>query len=113
RTAAIAEAEGARVVRIAARQIAAARNAGARVASGDILFFVDADTVANPETVRAGLDALRGGAVGGGCVFRFDGALPGWVRALHPVAVALARTIRVVGGCFLFCTRAAFDAAGG
>src|SRR3954453_23958031 len=45
RTAAIARAHDARVVSVSYRQIAAARNAGAREASGDLFVFLDADTV--------------------------------------------------------------------
>ncbi len=40
----------------------------------------NADTLANPAAVRAALSALGQGAVGGGCLFRFDGELPLWVR---------------------------------
>ena len=88
RTASIAEQHGAHVIRVEHRQIATTRNAGARAARGDILFFVDADTLANPAAVRADLDALRRGAVGGGCLFRFDGAVPLWVRfAFYPALV--------------------------
>src|SRR5438874_72022 len=79
-TPAIAAEHGARVVHVRHRQIAATRNAGAREAEGEILFFVDADTLANPAAVRAGLRALRCGAAGGGCMFRFDGRLPLWAR---------------------------------
>lgn len=112
-TAAIAREQGARVITVQHRQIAATRNAGVREARGDILFFVDADTIANRLAVTASLKALRRGAVGGGCVFRFLGAQPLWVRILHPIGIAAARRIRLVGGCFLFCSRAAFTAVGG
>jgi glycosyltransferase involved in cell wall biosynthesis len=112
-TARLAEQDGARVVRVAHRQIAAARNAGAREARGELLFFVDADTLATSGAVRAALGAMREGAAGGGCVFRFDGTLPWGARLLYPVAVVSARCLRLVGGCFLFCTRKAFDNAGG
>jgi glycosyltransferase involved in cell wall biosynthesis len=113
RTASIAAERGARVIHVHYRQIAATRNAGAREAKGEVLFFVDADTLANPQAVRACLHKLHRGAVGGGCVFRFDGPLPRWAHVLYPVAAALARLLKLVGGCFLFCTREAFDAAGG
>ncbi|MDQ6655620.1 MAG: glycosyltransferase, partial [Verrucomicrobiota bacterium] len=43
-TAEIARRAGARVAHVHLRQIAAVRNAGARLAQGDTLFFVDADT---------------------------------------------------------------------
>src|SRR5216683_2768868 len=75
-TAAIASEHGARVISVHYRQIAATRNAGARLARGENLFFVDADTLATPEALAAGIKALRAGAVGGGCVFRFDGKMP-------------------------------------
>jgi glycosyltransferase involved in cell wall biosynthesis len=112
-TATIAAEHGARVIHVQHRQIAATRNAGARCARGDVLFFVDADTLASPAAIRAALRAIKRGAVGGGCVFRFDGTLPPWARALYPVAAVLARLLKLVGGCFLFCTREAFDAVGG
>jgi glycosyltransferase involved in cell wall biosynthesis len=114
RTAKVAEEHGARVVHVAHRQIAATRNAGARTARGDIFFFVDADTLANPAAVRAARDALRRGAVGGGCLFRFDGVVPLWVRlAFYPALVVAARRLGLVGGCFLFCTRESFESVGG
>ena len=112
-TAAVAEQHGARVLRVENRQIAATRNAGAREAKGDLLFFVDADTLASADAVRAGLKALREGAVGGGCVFDLDGALPLWARVLHPVGIGLLRLLNVTGGCFLFSTREAFEEVGG
>src|SRR5215471_11096740 len=52
-TAAIAEECGARVVRASHRQIAATRNAGARAAFGDQLFFVDADTAIDRTVLAA------------------------------------------------------------
>ncbi|HEV2972253.1 MAG TPA: glycosyltransferase [Pirellulales bacterium] len=112
-TSLIAEHSGARVIRVQNRQIAATRNAGARAAKGDVLFFVDADTLANATAVRACLDELRRGAIGGGCVFRFDGELPAWARVLYPLAVVLSRSLKLVGGCFLFCKREAFEDFGG
>src|SRR4051794_23759638 len=97
RTAAIAEKHGARVVHVAHRQIAATRNAGARAARGEVFFFVDADTLANPDAVRAASDALRRGAVGGGCLCRFDGVVPLWARVvLYPAVVIAARLLRLV-----------------
>jgi len=76
-------------------------------------FFVDADTLATPEAVAAGIKALQSGAVGGGCVFNFDGHLPLWAKILHPVGVSVGRIIRLVGGCFLFCRADVFRAIGG
>jgi glycosyltransferase involved in cell wall biosynthesis len=113
RTAEVARAFGARVVSVGNRQIAATRNAGARAARGDVLFFVDADTQANPAAIRAALRALRNGAVGGGCLIRFEGRVALWARATLPLVTLAFRMAGFTGGCFLFCTRAAFEAAGG
>lgn len=113
RTAAIARKHGAQVVTVAHRQIAATRNSGARGATGELLIFIDADTCVTPGAVAAAVRAMRGGAAGGGCVFRFDGVLPLYGRLLATVAVPLYRALGLASGCFLFCTRAAFESAGG
>src|SRR5258708_6055980 len=54
-TAAIAQEHGARVVSCRHRQIAATRNAGARAANGEMLLFVDADTMVNQAAIRAAI----------------------------------------------------------
>lgn len=113
RTAAVAREGGARVVPANNRQIAATRNAGARDARGDVFFFVDADTLANPLAIRAALRSLRNGAAGGGCLFRYDEPVPLWTRAVYPVVMLACRMVALTGGCFLFCTREAFAAVGG
>jgi glycosyltransferase involved in cell wall biosynthesis len=113
RTAAIAEARGARLTRVNLRQIAATRNAGAREAIGDRLIFVDADTVVSEEVVRTAIDAMNKGAAGGGSAVSFDGRLPRYAELVHPTLVRLFRATGLACGCFLFCTRRAFEAAGG
>jgi glycosyltransferase involved in cell wall biosynthesis len=113
RTAAIAREHGARVVAVNRRQIAAARNAGARAAAGDMFIFVDADTVVTKRVLRAAVRALRGGAVGGGCTVRIDGRLPPYAVVLDRLLGPVAQVIGLAGGCFLFCTRRAYRAAGG
>jgi len=55
-----AEQVEARTLQIALRKISAVRNAGARVAKGDVFFFVDADTEVNERAVSASLAALNG-----------------------------------------------------
>lgn len=113
RTAELATAEGARVERVDYRQIARTRNAGARAASGERLIFVDADTVISEQTLRAALAALDGGAVAGGATLRMDGDVPLYIRALVILTAAVMRRKNWFAGCFVFCTRAAFEAAGG
>jgi glycosyltransferase involved in cell wall biosynthesis len=113
-TATIARQHGARVIPVNHRQIAATRNAGARAARGDLLIFIDADTTVTPAALRAAVAAVRQrGAIGGGCAFRFDPPVPLYGRIVQAVAEPLYRALGLASGCFLFCTRPAFDAAGG
>jgi glycosyltransferase involved in cell wall biosynthesis len=112
-TASIAERHGARVIKVAHRQIASTRNSGARKAKGEFLIFVDADTVVNDTVVRAALDAMRKGAVGGGAAVGLDADVPWYAKAMMPIFVFAFRTLGLAAGCFVFCTRKAFDAAGG
>lgn len=112
-TAEIARRGGARVVVVAHRQIAATRNAGARSALGERLAFVDADTRVDAALVRAALAALDAGAIGGGCAVRFEEGAPAWAAAILWFTVRLFRTTRLAAGCFVFCTRAGFEAVGG
>lgn len=113
RTPEIARQCGARVISISRRQIAAARNAGAHEARGDLLLFVDADTHINAAALRGIVEAVDAGAAGGGCLFRFEGRLPLWSRLMYPPAIWLFRTFRIVGGCCLYATRSTFDQIGG
>ena len=113
RTAEIARQHGTRVLAVQHRQIAATRNAGARAAQGDLLIFIDADTIVTPEVVCAAVEAVRSGAVGGGCAIRYSGRIPAYLRVLIPIEVWFARRMRIAFGCFLFSTRTAFEAAGG
>jgi glycosyltransferase involved in cell wall biosynthesis len=112
-TAAVAETHGARVVRVEFRQIARVRNAGARASTGSTLIFVDADTVVRADTVRATIEALRNGAVGGGATVYFDGRVALWARLMLPVLNRVFRVAGLAAGCFVFCSRTAFDAVGG
>lgn len=109
----IASAAGARVVRVEARQIGVARNAGAAVATGDILVFVDADTFIGPTHVRGVVDAMAGGAVGGGAAARFDDPVPWWAQTVLIVTAWAFRQAKIAAGSFLYCSKHAFDAAGG
>jgi glycosyltransferase involved in cell wall biosynthesis len=109
----IAAQSGARVISVQHRQIAATRNAGARAAFGDVLFFVDADTSVSPGAVREALRAMLAGAVGGGSRVHFDGRFPLHFRALIWASGALSRATRLAFGCFLFCRKDAFDAVAG
>jgi glycosyltransferase involved in cell wall biosynthesis len=112
-TAQVARAHGARVVSVAFRHIAATRNAGAAAAAGTRLCFVDADTLIDSRVLRAAISALDAGAVGGGCAVVLDGRVRWPVRMFTATLMHVFRWMRVTPGCFVFCTREAFDATGG
>lgn len=112
-TARIAMQRNAKVIGVCHRQIAATRNAGGQAAHGEILFFVDADTVANERAVRAALRAIDRGAVGGGAPVYFDGGAPLYARLLLLWLGIFMRIAALSGGAFLFCRRETFQAIGG
>lgn len=112
-TSAIAAQHGARIERVEYRQISRTRNAGARIASGDPLIFVDADTVISSRVLHGTLEAIQRGAVGGGARLTVDGWIPLYGRMLLKITGVVMRTADLIAGCYFFCTRAAFDAAGG
>jgi glycosyltransferase involved in cell wall biosynthesis len=114
-TAEIARNLRARVEWVNYRQIAATRNAGARACAGEFIFFVDADTLINPRTLRSALIAMKKGAAGGGAItwFKRTEALPAYVWLGFAGLAAIAKFAGFTGGSFMYCTRAAFDATGG
>ena len=112
-TAKTAERAGARVISINRRQIAAARNAGARAANGQHLFFVDADTRIGQAHVVEGIAALEAGYVGGSARAMMNGFIPVWGRIFVRVFCSLYFGLNLGAGAFLFTTRRNFDAIGG
>jgi glycosyltransferase involved in cell wall biosynthesis len=114
-TAEVARENGARVVNVSNRQIAATRNSGARAALGERLFFVDADTTINARAVAEALWQMDKGAVGGGGPVWFGKGetVPLYVRLISIFGVIFAKAGGFTGGAFLFCTTKAFQATGG
>ena len=104
---------GAKVIAINRRQIAAARNAGARVAQGEYLFFIDADTRIERGHVSGGIAALEGGYAGGSARVEMDGFVPIWGRMLLGGFSSLYFGLNLGAGAFLFTTRRNFDLVGG
>ena len=109
----IAAMAGARVISIHRRHIAAARNAGARAAQGEYLFFVDADTRINKAHVVEAIGALGTGYAGGSARVITDGVVPLWGRVFIRVFCALYFGFNLGAGAFLFTSRRNFDAIGG
>ena len=112
-TSTVAAGWGARVLPVQHRKIGAARNAGAAQAQGDLFVFVDADTHVTAAVVLAAVHAMRVGAVGGGARAWFDGRVPLYGRILARLWQWLQRFGHLASGCFIFCTRPAFEAVGG
>jgi GT2 family glycosyltransferase len=112
-TAAVAREAGAKLISIDRRQIAAARNAGARATTGDILFFVDADTRIKREHVNGALDALSCGYAGGGAQVKVEETIPRWARIGLKFFCFIYFALNLGAGAFLFTSRKNFDAAGG
>jgi cellulose synthase/poly-beta-1,6-N-acetylglucosamine synthase-like glycosyltransferase len=94
-------------------QIAAARNAGARAATGDMLVFVDADTIVTPRILRAAINTMKGGAVGGGASAHFEASAPRWAHRAIAFAAWILRRAGWAAGCFFFARREPFERIGG
>ena len=113
RTAEIAKAAGARVVFEPVNQISRARNAGAAVATGDWLVFVDADS--HPpvglfaDVVRT---IQRGDCIAGGSTVTVDSTLL-LARATVATWNRFSRATRWLAGSFIFCDAAVFRRVGG
>ena len=112
-TAKIASDAGAKVIPINRRHIAASRNAGARAAQGEYLFFVDADTRISEAHVTGGIAALENGCAGGGARVAMDGFVPVWGRLLLRGFSSVYFGLNLGAGAFLFTTRRNFDVVGG
>lgn len=112
-TAAVAKGAGARVVYEGINQIARARNAGAAVATGDWLVFLDADSRLNAGLAGQLLPLLAAGRhVGCGSTMRMAD-LPWWALALMRTWNGVSRACRWAAGSFLVCRADAFRDVGG
>jgi glycosyltransferase involved in cell wall biosynthesis len=111
-TAALAAARGCRVVEVAKRAIAAARNGGAKAATGDILCFVDADSQIHPETFNAIDHAISDGStIGGATGIRLERWSPG-LALTYAMIVPLVILAGIDTGV-VFCRRTDFEQLGG
>ena len=108
----IAKAEQTVLVQIQRRQIAAARNAGAKVARGDVLFFVDADTQISAVHISDALAALTVRYAGGSALVTVDGTIPRWAQIFLRVFSIIYFGSKLGAGAFLFTTRENFERIG-
>ena len=111
-TAQIAAARGCRVARVEKRVIAASRNGGARLARGEIIAFIDADSQVHPRTFveidRALADPRIIGCATGVHMERLSFAIGLTYALLVPFVWITGMDTGVV-----FCRKADFDAIGG
>ena len=111
-TAEVAALHGARVVTVAKRRIAAARNGGARVARGEILCFIDADSAIHPQTFAEVDRAMKTGryvwGVTGATMERTSLALFITYWMFMPMVLVTGLDMG-----FSFCRREDFEAIGG
>jgi glycosyltransferase involved in cell wall biosynthesis len=100
------------VVESDARNISTVRNAGAAVATGDVVVTIDADCVMSPAAfVDIGRLIDCGRYVGGGTLVRPERMSAG-IRATIVLVSVMTFLTRLSGGMF-WCRRADFDAIGG
>ena len=111
-TADLARSSGCRVVREEKRVIAAVRNAGARIAKGEVLVFVDADNMMHPDTFNAINKSMSTGKVVAGATgVKMQRMSPG-IAVTYALMVPLVWLTRMDTGV-VFCRRKDFVTIGG
>src|SRR5260370_29971350 len=109
RTREVARSFGATVVPEAVHNISRVRNTGANVARGDVLTFVDADTIVPPYFLDRVAEAMGDpSCIGGSAHIVHTPAsklLPSYLEALRWLGIRLG----ITKGAAQFCRRPAFD----
>lgn len=112
-TAHLATQAGAQVVFEPVNQIGRARNAGAAVATGDWLLFLDADSTLSPGLLGDILRVMKSGnSVGCGSTLSMPG-LPWWADGILRFWTQVSVLLRWAAGALLVCRRDAFCEVGG
>lgn len=114
RTRSIAVDFGVRVVAEHEHNISKVRNTGADHAAGDLLVFIDADTLVQPGLFEKIIDAMRDDRCPGGSVrVQYSDATRIWVRYYLLVWQFFGRVLKMRQGAAQFCRRNAFRELGG
>lgn len=116
KTSEVGNSKGARVVFEPDNQISKARNAGAKLAKGEYLIFLDADTHVSPELLELVLRKLRYDNCGGGgstLVFDYNCNQIVFGSILPRVWNFISTVLRLAAGSFIFCRKDFFDESGG
>lgn len=112
-TAQLAKQAGARVVFEPVNHIARARTAGANVAQGDWLIFMDADCLMNPGLMTDIFELIKQGRhVGAGSTLYMPDQ-PGWAETLLKIWTMLSVRLGWAAGALMACNTAAFREVGG
>ena len=111
----IAERSGATVVDEHEHNIAKVRNAGAAKATGDVLVFLDADTIVEPQMFQTILDTMNDPECVGGAVEVIYDPIKGrpLVRFFMKLWPMLGRFTRIRGGALQYCRAEIFREVGG
>lgn len=113
-TSAVARRHGARVVFETHNQIARARNTGAKYAKGSFIVFLDADTHVSSELLKQALNLLLNhNCCGGGALLSGGTNERRSVKIVYNFVNKFCTSFKFAPGCFIFCTRNAFEAVGG
>jgi glycosyltransferase involved in cell wall biosynthesis len=96
------------------RQIARARNSGAKAAKSDFLIFLDADTILPPQLLQNAISLLEDEKhCGGGTLLSFDSKLPFLAASLVKFWNWISKTGKLAAGSFIFCLTRGFYEIGG
>lgn len=113
-TAEVAGKFGVKLVTENVHNIGRVRNTGAATASGDVLLFIDADTVVPEEFIARVLQLVRDESCFGGSASvgytRFERS---WVRIYASMWKFWSKVFNMKGGAAQFCRRDVFDKLGG
>jgi glycosyltransferase involved in cell wall biosynthesis len=114
-TRSIAESHGARIVNEHVRNIGKVRNTGAENATGEVVVFLDADTIVAPGVFEKIVEAMADqNCVGGSVAVQYEAPFRRpWMRFFMKVWTVLGRMTKMRQGALQFCRREAFEELNG